>query len=822
MVIRLVGVGARSSTGTSTSASRPALVDRHHPLAAVEGAFNAVMLQGDAIREITLEGPGAGGHRDGLGGDRRHGERDRDDGHGLSPERPRLARAAAARRRASNRSPFYFHLSVDDRPGVLARVADALAEREVSIARLLQHQNGDGAALHVVTHEARAGLARRGARRDRGDGRGAPRPAALPGRLRPRRRGARMGVIERYRDRLPVGARHAAADPRRGLDAAVRSRRLGERARRRALLQVRGDEPDRELQGPRHGRRGREGARGRAPTGVVCASTGNTAASAAAYAARAGHRRAVVLCPAGAIAAAKQAQSRAVGARVLEVRGSFDDALAACQELADRGDFALVNSLNPYRIEGQKTAAFEIVEELGRAPDVLALPYGGGGNTDRLREGLRRGRRARRASSPRRRRERATTLASAIRIAEPAHDAEVDELVARGPAEVVSVSDERDHATPGSSSRASKGIFCEPSSAAGLAALAQVELEPGSDRRLRPHRPRAEGHRRRRRAHRAARRLVEPDRRGRSSREVRPVSASLVRLARPPRPPTSARASTAPRRRSTSGTSSRSTDAATASRSSSSRARAPTSCRATPTTSRCARSRWSRRVEGHRFRFVNRIPLERGLGSRRRRSPPGSSPAAPSPGARSRRRAARARPAARRPRRQPRRGAARRRLPDLAERRRPARGADRRPTCRSRRSSSCPTSAREHARIARRGCPSTLTPRRGRAPPRRRPRCSAPRSPSGDADLLARRLPRPPARALPARRRAAPRRAAREPVAGAARRDALGLGPVGRRLGASKAMQVDAEAVAELGAPPARRARPSPLHDRRTNGAEAQ
>src|SRR5438128_942434 len=123
---------------------------------------------------------------------------------------------------------------------------------------------------------------------------------------------------------------------------------------------------------------------GRARSG---ASTGNTAASAAAYAARAG-LPAVVLTPAGAIAAPKQAQARAVGARVLEVRGTFDEALRSCQELSDRGTFTLVNSLNPHRIEGQKTAAFEVIEELGRVPDVLALPYGGGGNITAYAKGF--------------------------------------------------------------------------------------------------------------------------------------------------------------------------------------------------------------------------------------------------------------------------------------------------------------------------------------------------------------------------------------------------------------------------------------------------
>src|SRR5258708_14422187 len=114
--------------------------------------------------------------------------------------------------------------------------------------------------------------------------------------------------------------------------------------------------------------------------GIVCASTGNTAASAAAYAARAG-LPAIVLHPAGGISLAKQAQARAAGARVLEVRGTFDDALRASMELAESGGYVLVNSIDPNRIEGQKTAAFEVVEELGRVPDVVALPYGGGGNT---------------------------------------------------------------------------------------------------------------------------------------------------------------------------------------------------------------------------------------------------------------------------------------------------------------------------------------------------------------------------------------------------------------------------------------------------------
>jgi homoserine dehydrogenase len=155
MVIRLIGA-ARLVDGKVDVRVGPALVDRHHPLAAVEGAFNAVMLQGDAIREITLEGPGAGGVETASAviadmvsviGTMGTGFLQND---AAWRSLPRLEPG-------EHRSPYYFHLSVVDRPGVLAAVAEALAERDVSIARLLQHANGDGAAIHVVTHEAREG-----------------------------------------------------------------------------------------------------------------------------------------------------------------------------------------------------------------------------------------------------------------------------------------------------------------------------------------------------------------------------------------------------------------------------------------------------------------------------------------------------------------------------------------------------------------------------------------------------------------------------------------------------------------------------------------
>ena len=112
---------------------------------------------------------------------------------------------------------------------------------------------------------------------------------------------------------------------------------------------------------------------------VICASTGNTSASAAAYARRA-NLACVVLIPAGKIAAGKLAQAVAHQVIIVQIDGNFDDAMKAVREMEDNGDVAIVNSINPYRLQGQKTAAFEIIEELGRAPDYHALPVGNAGN----------------------------------------------------------------------------------------------------------------------------------------------------------------------------------------------------------------------------------------------------------------------------------------------------------------------------------------------------------------------------------------------------------------------------------------------------------
>jgi threonine synthase len=204
--------------------------------------------------------------------------------------------------------------------------------------------------------------------------------------------------------------------------------------------------------------------------GVVCASTGNTAASAAAYAARAGIEAAIVV-PSGAVATGKLAQVAAAGAELVQVDGDFGAAFAAAERLADERRYVIVNSTNPDRIEGQASAAAEIVEQLGGTPDVLCLPYGGGGNTKAYALGFEEAGRLPRIY-PAQAARRADTAASAIRIIEPVHRAEVEEIVQRSGGAVVTLT-EAEIARAWRDVGRLEGIFCEPASAAAVGALAQ-------------------------------------------------------------------------------------------------------------------------------------------------------------------------------------------------------------------------------------------------------------------------------------------------------------------------------------------------------------
>ena len=215
----------------------------------------------------------------------------------------------------------------------------------------------------------------------------------------------------------------------------------------------------------------------RGAAGIVCASTGNTAASAAAYGARAGLPT-VILHPRGAVARGKLAQALAVGADVRAIEGDFDTCHRMARELAEEQGYVNVNSINPDRIEGQSRAAAEIVDQLGRTPDVLTLPYGGGGNTTAYAKGF-----DELGGLPRivpaQAAERLATMASAIRIGTPVHRETVEDAVARSGG-VVATLGEAELREAWLALARDEGVFCEPASAAGVAAVAQGAVEPGA------------------------------------------------------------------------------------------------------------------------------------------------------------------------------------------------------------------------------------------------------------------------------------------------------------------------------------------------------
>jgi threonine synthase len=217
---------------------------------------------------------------------------------------------------------------------------------------------------------------------------------------------------------------------------------------------------------------------------LLCASTGNTSASASAYAARCG-LRAVVVVPAGGVAAGKLAQALAYGAIIVTVKGSFDRALTLVRQLADDAAVALVNSVNPYRIEGQKTAAFEIVEQLGRAPAELFIPVGNAGNITAYWRGFRElasrsaaslptlhGAQAKGAAPLVRGRPvaRPQTVASAIRIGNPASWSSAVAARDESGGTIEAVSDDDIMAAHRRLAR-EEGLLVEPASAAAVALL---------------------------------------------------------------------------------------------------------------------------------------------------------------------------------------------------------------------------------------------------------------------------------------------------------------------------------------------------------------
>jgi threonine synthase len=298
------------------------------------------------------------------------------------------------------------------------------------------------------------------------------------------------GLLDRYRELLAEPDERFPLTLGEGGTPLIHARRLGEElGLERLFLKFEGTNPTGSFKD-----RGMvlavNRALGRGATAVVCASTGNTSASAAAYAAAAGLPCHVVL-PAGKVARGKLAQAVAAGARLVMVDGNFDEALAAVRRLGEEGVAVVVNSINPDRIAGQQTVAFEIVDALGESPDAVGLPVGNAGNITAAWAGFVRYGEAGITPSGRRPRmlgfqaegaapivrgapvEQPETVATAIRIGNPASWQGAEAARDESGGVIEAVSDEEILAMQ-RRIIGLEGIFCEPASAAGVAGVARL------------------------------------------------------------------------------------------------------------------------------------------------------------------------------------------------------------------------------------------------------------------------------------------------------------------------------------------------------------
>jgi threonine synthase len=309
---------------------------------------------------------------------------------------------------------------------------------------------------------------------------------------------SRPSLVERYRSFLPITDDTPALTLGEGFTPLVRLNRIGAALGLARLYgKVEGQNPTGSFKD-----RGMVVAVAKAieagARALICASTGNTSASAAAYGAAAGLEVVVVL-PRGQIAAGKLLQAQVAGARVVAIDGNFDQALRIVRELADSAahPITLVNSVNPHRLEGQKTGAFEVCDDLGRAPDILAIPVGNAGNISAYWAGFGDYRTAGViAAVPRmfgfqaagaapivlgRRVEAPDTIATAIRIGDPASWTRAVAARDESGGLIESVTDDQILAAWRDLAR-EEGIFCEPSSAAGLAGVVRLVGEDRLDR----------------------------------------------------------------------------------------------------------------------------------------------------------------------------------------------------------------------------------------------------------------------------------------------------------------------------------------------------
>lgn len=301
------------------------------------------------------------------------------------------------------------------------------------------------------------------------------------------------GVIEAYGQFLPVTPATPVVTLLEGGTPLLEAPRLSARTGARVLLKLEGMNPTGSFKD-----RGMTLAISKAmeqgAKAVLCASTGNTSASAAAYATRAGLTCAVII-PEGHIALGKLAQALVHGARVLQVRGNFDEALSIVRELGDREPVTVVNSVNPHRIEGQKTGAFEVVDEIGDAPDFHCIPVGNAGNITAYWRGYCEYRHAGRATKLPRMLgfqaagaapiveghaiEHPDTVATAIRIGNPASWYGATAAASESGGAISAVTDEEILAAYRLLA-SEEGVFCEAASAASVAGMLKSAPPPGS------------------------------------------------------------------------------------------------------------------------------------------------------------------------------------------------------------------------------------------------------------------------------------------------------------------------------------------------------
>jgi threonine synthase len=301
------------------------------------------------------------------------------------------------------------------------------------------------------------------------------------------------GVMEEYRSFLPLKAESPVVTLLEGGTPLIPAPRLSERMGAQVWLKVEGANPTGSFKD-----RGMTMAISKAveegAKAVVCASTGNTSASAAAYAARAGLTCAVLI-PEGHIALGKLAQALVHGARVLQVRGNFDEALSIVRALPDHAPITVVNSVNPHRIEGQKTGAFEIVDVLGDAPDVHCIPVGNAGNITAYWRGYLQYKEAGRSTKLPRMLgfqaagaapivlghvvENPDTIATAIRIGNPASWYSAASAASESGGSITAVTDAEILAAYTFLAQ-QESVFCEAASAASVAGLMKTGVPEGA------------------------------------------------------------------------------------------------------------------------------------------------------------------------------------------------------------------------------------------------------------------------------------------------------------------------------------------------------